>query len=950
MLPAIPNRNAVPRHSACVLYALCSILLVLCISASAAQSANLVTTPVNPANRVSLTGHHPAWASPQNDVGAVPADLPIERLTLILARPAQREQAYTQFLKDQQDRSSPNYHHWLTPVEIGTRFGVSSHDIHAVTAWLQSQGLHVDSISNSRERIIFSGPASGMANAFGAEMHYFTVSGEKRISITAEPQIPAALGQVVKSIRGLFTVKYYPQHEGETVPQPSHNVASGSGSSPQPMGSFSCGGNPCYFIFPADFAMIYNVNGVTGGINGAGQTIAIVGRSRVYAPDITNFASASGVTINLNPPNGVVPPGGIDPGAPAPPGNLSRDQGEATLDVTRAGSIAQGATILLVVSADSATVNGIAVDAQYVVDTIPLPAQIMNISFGGCENRPGGQGEVGFWDTLFKQAAGEGISVFVSSGDSGAAGCDTAFSAPPASQSLSPNAICSSSYATCVGGTEFADFANPSQYWSPTNGSGSESAISYIPEGAWNEPLNGQGKVEVAGTGGGVSQFIATPSWQVGLGVPSARTGRYTPDIAFSASCHDAYFICFAATGATCANNPFPFTGECGTSAAAPDMAGITALLNQKEGAPQGLLNPILYGLATNPANGVFNDVTVGTSGVSNCVVTTPSMCNNSTAGPNGLTGGLSGYLVDTGYDEATGLGSINVANLLTSWSTSGSFTYTTIGLSPSFVDFGATGGVVLSATVTAFSGGTPTGTVTFSSGGTALGAPVALSSGKASLNYNTSALAANVYSITATYSGDANFSVSASSSPLDVENFTVAANPATITIGAPGQSGTSVITITPQGGFNQTVTFSCPTSSLPAETTCTFNPTTVTPNGTTAASTTLTIQTTAATARLLHPIGRSGLYFAMLVPGLLGLVVLNGNRKRNRRGMRLLSLLIILGFSTLWMPACGGGSSGGGSTANAGTPTGTTNLTLGVTTTGSTQLGNPLSVTVTIN
>jgi len=937
-------RGAVARRSLRAFCAFCTLLLLLTVLSSG-QTADLVRMPVNPLIRVQLTGHHPAWASSQNDAGAVPADLPIERLTLVLARPLQVEQAYTQFLKDQQDPGSSEYHHWLTPAQIGKRFGVSAHDIHAVTVWLQSQNLHVDAVSNSRQRITFSGPASAVGNAFAAEMRYFTVNGEKRISINAEPKIPAALAAVIKSVSGLYTVKLYPQHGAETVQVPAHNIASNWRTSVVPDGTF-CSGSVCQnVIFPADFATIYNLIGVTGGFTGAGQTVAIIGRSRVCTADITNFATQAAVTANV--PTAIVPPLGIDPGAAScststPP---SGDQSEATLDVTRSGSIAQGAALDLVISADSQTVDGIGVAATFVVDTPPASApKIMSISFGGCENQPGGQSEVQFWDSLFQQAAGEGISVFVSSGDSAAAGCDTAFMTPPPSQSLSPNAICASQYATCVGGTEFADAANPSQYWSSTNGAGFESALGYIPEGAWNEPLNGSNQPQVAGTGGGVSGFISTPAYQTGTGVPTGRTGRYTPDVAFSASDHDGYFGCLAAGGGSCvvSGGTFSFEIFSGTSAAAPDMAGIAALLDQKEGSAQGLLNPTLYALAATPANGVFHDVTVASSGVNGCVITTPSMCNNSTAGPNGLTGGLAGYLVTAGYDEATGLGSIDVANLLTNWSAATTVaTTTTLTASPtSPVNAGSS--VTLTATVKPASGTTtPTGTVTFFNGSTALNStPTALTNGAAT--FTSSTLGGASYSITAVFSPatGTDFSGSTSSAlPYEVQDFQIAANRTTVTVSAPGASGTTTLTITPLGGFNATLTYSC--TGLPSEATCTFT-------AASASTETLSIATTAPSSRLdRSPFGRhGGIFYAMLLPGVFGLLITRGNRKRELRGTRLLSLIAVLALSTLWMPACGGGSS---KPSNPGTPAGTSSVTVTATTGGTSALTHTTTVTLTV-
>jgi hypothetical protein len=652
--PTAARRYRIPRLA--VLLTLAAVVL----PSLQAQIANRITEAVDRSNVQALPNHHPLWANTANSIGLAPADLQLNQFTMVLARSTQQQAAFDQFVVDQQNPASPEFHHWLTPEEVGARFGLSDQDIATVTDWLQSQGLHVNWIAPSRVFIGFGGTAANVGSAFGAEMRYYMVNGAKRLSIDSDPQIPAAIAPAINGVRGLYTIDEHPNHRASTLSSPTPELTTSGGA---------------HFLTPADFNQIYDV---PSNLTGAGVTIGIVSWARVNTADLDNFRNKTGATFAN--PTVVIPTayGGIDPGAAltAPPtGSTSTGaQEEATLDVIRAGSIAPGASLLLVASSSAATNDGIGEDAQYIVGTSPVPAQVMTISFGACESSAGAS-NVNFWDNIFQTAAAEGISVFVSSGDSGAAGCDTAFSTPPAlPRANSPNYICSSSYATCVGGTQFNDTANPSTYWTTTNGTGYLSAIGYIPEGAWNESTS----TSVAGTGGGVSTVIATPSWQTGTGVPSARTGRYTPDISFSAAGHDGYFACMAADNGSCvtSSGTFGFVAFEGTSASAPGMAGVAALLNQKLGGAQGNLNPLLYPLASS-APTAFHDTTPASSGVGSCSLTTASICNNSVASTSG--NAQAGFALQTGYDEATGLGSLDVTVFLNSYNSASTKTTPTI-------------------------------------------------------------------------------------------------------------------------------------------------------------------------------------------------------------------------------------------------------------------------------
>jgi hypothetical protein len=732
---SLKSRSAIAFHRTILLIS--SVLLAAAVFAVpdlSAQGHNRITQPVDTSSAQALPNHHPFWASPANNIGSVPPDLPLDQLTLVLSRSPQQEAAFQQFLAEQQNPASPNYHHWLTPAEVGQRFGLSDQDIAAITGWLQSQGLHVNWVSPSRIFVGFGGSAANIGLALQSELHYYNVNGAQQISISSDPMIPQALAPAIKAVHGLYTIDEHPLYQAGGMQSVSPLETANSGN---------------HYLAPVDFATIYDL---PASLTGAGITIGIVDRSRTNFADFSNLRALTGSTFPN--PTEIVPTafGGVDPGPAytAPPGGTTStsEQGEATLDVVRAGTVAPGASLLLVVA--TAASGGIEVDAQFLVQTTPVPAQVMTISFGACESSAGTAG-VTFWDTLFQQAAAEGISSFVSSGDAGASGCDTHGSAPPANPlPNSPNYICSSSYVTCVGGTEFNEGSNPSQYWTSGNGAGLLSVLSYIPEGAWNESTASK----VSASGGGVSSVIPTPSWQIGNGVPTARAGRYTPDISFSSSGHDAYFTCLAANGYSCvvSGGGYTFGAFYGTSAAAPDMAGITALLDQKLGAPQGNLNSEIYSLAAAvPA--AFHDVTVATSGVATCDINAASMCNNSIALLSG-SGAQPGFLVGNGYDEATGLGSLDVNVFLNNYSMPKTTPAVAMNLSSSSI----TTAQKLTVTIAVAGGSgnqTPTGTVTLTSPGYSSG-PVPLANGSATINVLAGSLPVGVDGLTASYAPDA--------------------------------------------------------------------------------------------------------------------------------------------------------------------------------------------------
>jgi pseudomonalisin len=595
---------------------LCGLLLLATVPAAADQRA---VTPasaqrvVDDSDRISLPGNVPALARPELERGRSNPSLAMERMILLLEPRPGAAARLEQLLAEQQDPASSRYHQWLTPEQFGAEFGLDDEHVKLVTGWLEAQGFTIEEVAPGRGWINFSGTVAQVENAFATEIHDYEVEGAIRQSNASDPSLPRGLVGLVHGVVSLNGFPSRPQH-----------------SSVRPISeldpAFTSGGH--HYLAPADFATIYNVDSVYSmGIDGSGQTIAIVARTDIKLSDVQTFRSNFSLPAN----DPVFIHNGTDPGDRG-----GGEEFEAALDTEWSGAVAPHATIDVVISASTRTTDGVALSAQYVVSQNLAVA--MSTSFGLCEARLGPSG-LRFYNNVWAQAAAQGITAFVSSGDSGAAGCDAASGTRGFGQAV--NGICSSSNDVCVGGTQFNDTANPSLFWASSNQPGTHSsALSYIPEVAWNESGTVAGGGHLWSSGGGASRIYTKPSWQSAPGVPADHK-RDVPDISLSAALHDGYVV--AVGGGLYAVG--------GTSASSPSFAGLMALVVQsKGGARQGNANPNLYQLATNQyAHGgppVFHDVTSGNN-------TVPR---------------LKGFACGPGYDEVTGLGSVDGAALVANW------------------------------------------------------------------------------------------------------------------------------------------------------------------------------------------------------------------------------------------------------------------------------------------
>jgi subtilase family serine protease len=599
-----------------------------CIPIAAGAEESRISGRISQHSSVIVAGSAHTQIKAAVDQGELPANTPIEAVSLVLKPSAAQQADLDQLLKDQQDAASSHYHQWLTPAEYAQRFGASADDLAAIQSWLTAQGLTVLDVAPNALSIRFSGSVDQIDKAFATQLRQYRVDGVSHYANATDLAVPTELSGMVQGLRNLSDFRARPRlkHPNAAVPQFTSSIS----------------GN--HYVAPNDFATIYDLAAVyKKGYTGSGQKIAIVGQSAVLTSDIDAFRSAAGLSTN-EPVVTLVPNSGTST-------TVDGDEEESDLDLEWSGAIAKDATIEFVYTGNSKN-YGVFDALIYAIEHDVAP--IVSVSYGDCESDYSAS-DISTFEGYFKQANAQGQTVITASGDEGAADCDysSTSTVTTATHGLAVDYPASSVYVTSVGGTTFNE-GSTTTYWGTSNDSGNGSALSYIPEIAWNDTSTDDG---LSASGGGVSTLFAKPSWQVATGVP-ADGMRDVPDIAFAASPdHDGYLYCSegsCVSGFRASDQTLTVAG--GTSFGAPAFAAVVALLDQASGTTGGLgnVNTKLYTLASG-SNTAFHDITGGNNDVP-CTVGTPD-----------CTTGTLGYSASTGYDQVTGLGTLDVSELLAS-------------------------------------------------------------------------------------------------------------------------------------------------------------------------------------------------------------------------------------------------------------------------------------------
>lgn len=773
---------------------LSALALIPLIPMSAQAPRPRLQEGIREGTRALLPGSMPPRAIGAKDLGALRAGDRLEGMTLVFRRTDAQEAELQQLMAAQQDPASPQFHRWLTPEGFGVRFGMTDSDLETTSRWLSGHGFEISGVSRARDRITFSGTAEQVTAAFSATLHHFLVDGEIHVAPDAVLSLPTDLASITTDV--LHLSDFRPSPKVRLSPQPAYTSAN----------------TQAHYLSPQDLSVMYDFPENKYPYPGSGQTIAIVGQSYVDLGlnSVVRKFFTSTAALRLTPV--LVPGTGVQAISPG-------DAVESEIDLEYSAGLLNSANVLLVYVGSNPN-HGVFDALSFAVDQNIAP--VISISYGECETMVS-PAELAQGNALFEQAVTQGQTLIAASGDSGSTACAPYPTSPSLTgtqqQALAVDYPASSPYVTAVGGTQMtpnAFAAGSSTYWRAAIPPFDtvQSLLSYVPETTWNEGSVSGG---IAAGGGGASTSVARPSWQSNVpGIPAGTT-RLLPDIALQASgAAPGFLFCaddlsFVRQFPTCGNtypsqSTYGLAG--GTSFAAPTFAAMVAVLNQNtQTLGQGNVNPMLYRLAgdTTTAASVFHDITSGTIA---CIPGAP-LCS---------TGGQSGFAATAGYDQATGLGSLDVLRLLTAWpqGSAAAKNPTVASLSPfqTAIQPGQTDAIYISvASVYQPTSLTPpTGGVSVAVDGATVIANLPFAtirtvdnSGSATYSYTAPATTGS-HVIVVTYPGDSTHGPSSTTTAILVGNvlasggITVAAG--NVTVPANGTAATTV-TVTPSGGYN---------------------------------------------------------------------------------------------------------------------------------------------------
>jgi subtilase family serine protease len=718
-------------------------------AAFAQQAAPRITAQVDETSLATLKGSFSMAARVEFDQGEADASTQLSGVRLVFSRTDAQQAALDAYLAELQDPASSNYHKWLTPEQFGKLYGPADSDISAMTAWLQSHGLTVSAVAPGRTGLSFSGSVSQLEEAFHTSIHSFAVGGHQFYANTTAPKIPSALTGVVAGVAHLNTIRPRPflqQGQAGRFNADSKRFEPLSASATPDL-TYTSGTTNYLYMVPGDAATIYDtpnstLNANYSGTNytGSGVIIGIGGDAAISTTPVSNYRSK------------FIGDSALPTITTVTSAQNSSDADEAYLDIELAGGMAPGATIHYYMDDNYLGIE------QMLSDNA---VDIFSLSFGECELDMSTADNKDF-NNWWQQAAAQGITVVVATGDSGSAGCDATKTSSgsyvtTASGGLAVSGFASTPYNIAVGGTDFYSLESSFTTYVSTSSSSStyyRSALKYIPEYAWNDSSEYDTTLSanvpwtavsgytsyasiVAGSGGKSSCSTNTstdnsngsvtagsctsgyskPSWQTGTGVPADGV-RDLPDVSLLAGDGlrgATWLVCTndtsngETTNCATSNGYFYFTGYGGTSTAAPSFAGILALVVQKTGGRLGQADSELYSLFNTyygTSTPVFHDIAAGYGNNAVPCTSSSTNCSKNSAGYYFE----ANYDTTAGYDLATGLGSVDAKQLLTYWSSSSSTATFTIAASPSTASISK--GSSTSTTVTLTNSGSYSGTV----------------------------------------------------------------------------------------------------------------------------------------------------------------------------------------------------------------------------------------------